>query len=68
MDEMDWTFGVVLVTYPPSRWTELSSYTYCISSKCELFVDALGLFSAQIDSLCLQVNSLCATYSGMTHH
>ena len=46
---MDWTFRVVLVPYPPSKWTELSCCTHTICSKCKLFVDVLGLFSAQID-------------------
>ena len=55
---MDWT---VLVTYPPFRWTELFCCTHTIYSKCKLFVDVLGLFSAQIDGPCLQVYSLCAT-------
>ena len=58
---MDWTFGVVLVPYSPSRWTELFCYTHTIYSKCKLFVNVLRLFSVQIDGPCLQVYSLCAT-------
>ena len=61
--ELNWTFSVVLAPYPPYRdgLNCLALHILYIFSECKFFVDALGLFSAQIDGPYLQVYRPVAT-------